>query len=54
VRFVFGGHIVPPNIGSLLDHPLMSSPIHEMYIPQREGDVLEVTDRLKIRLFNNI
>jgi len=33
----FLGHFVPPDIGLLTDHPLISSPTHEMSIPQREG-----------------
>jgi len=51
---VFVGHIVPPSIGPLLDHPLMSSLTYEMYIPQREGGVLEVSNRLKIGQFHSI
>jgi len=30
----FFGHSVPPNIGSLTDYPLTSSPTHEMNIPR--------------------
>jgi len=33
----FLGHSVPPDIGPLTDLPLISSPTHEMNIPQREG-----------------
>jgi len=32
---MFVGHIVPPAIRLLLDHLLMSSSTHEMYIPRR-------------------
>jgi len=31
------GHSVPPAIGPLTDHPLISSSTHEMNIPRREG-----------------
>jgi len=30
-------HSVPPDIGPLTDHPLISCPTHEMNIPRREG-----------------
>jgi len=54
VRFMFVGRIISSAIGPLPDHPLMSSPTHEMYIPRREGDVLELPDRLEINQFHSI
>jgi len=51
---VFVGHIVPPAIGPLSDHPLTSSPTNEMYIPRHEGCVLEIPHRLKIRQLHSI
>jgi len=52
-KLLFVGLIVPPAIGPLLDHPLMFTLVHDMYIPQREG-VLEVLYRLEIRQFHRI
>jgi len=48
----FFGHFIPPNVGPLTDHPFRF--MHEIYIPQREGGVLEVSHRVEIRLFNSI
>jgi len=33
----FHGHFVPPDIGPLTDHQLISCPTDEMNIPQRDG-----------------
>ena len=42
ILVIFVRHIVPLAIGPLSDHPLISSLTLEMYIPRREGGVLEI------------
>jgi len=46
---MFVGSIVPPAISRLLEHSLMSSLTHEIYIPRREESVLEMSHRLEIK-----
>jgi len=52
-RFLFLGPIVPL-VSRVAIGPPIFSPMHEMYIHQREESVFEVPHRLKIRQFHNI
>ena len=54
----FLGHFVPPAIGPLTDHPLISSPVKCTYLNVRGcvGSLTSTTDthRLQIRQFHSI